>query len=115
MFFREKAYLLDSELNIIATLYISIQPDSGTVSVRDSSLSSLSLKLDITHSIYTSNRSDFNYTQYVYYDDSFYKIIKFDKYKSYVILKAYECKNVQNKELTGIDTEEGTTYMLEVK
>ena len=112
---KSKAYLLDSDLKIRSVIYIHIQPKTGSITIRDDSISSLSLKLDITHAIYLKNNDLLDYTQYVYHDDKFYKILKITKYQTYVRLDAYECEHVQNEELQETETPEGSTYMLEVR
>ena len=108
MIMKTKSYLLDSDLKIISVIYINIQPKTD-------SISSLLLKLDITHAIYLKNNDLLDYTQYVYHDDKFYKILKITKYQTYVRLDAYECEHVQNEELKETETPEGSTYMLEVR
>lgn len=115
MIMKTKSYLLDSDLKIISVIYINIQPKTGSITIRDDSISSLSLKLDITHAIYLKNNDLLDYTQYVYHDDKFYKILKITKYQTYVRLDAYECEHVQNEELKETETPEGSTYMLEVR
>ena len=55
MIMKTKSYLLDSDLKIISVIYINIQPKTGSTTIRDDSISSLSLKLDITHAIYLKN------------------------------------------------------------
>lgn len=115
MIMKTKSYLLDSDLKIISVIYTSIQPKSTSITIRDDSMSSLSLKLDVTHAIYLKNNNLLDYTQYVYCDDKFYKILKITKYQTYVRLDVYECEKVQNDELQGVETPDGETYMLEVK
>lgn len=115
MIMKTKSYLLDSNLKIISVIYTEIQPKSSSVTIRDDSMSSLSLKLEITNSIYLKNNDMLDYTQYVYNDEKFYKILKIVKYKTYTRLDVYECQNVQNDELQNMETPDGVSYMLEVK